>query len=76
MKTLKEEQRVIRVRSIFVVKADPVIRVGSIFVVKADPEIYGRKLTCIDLTPVPLDLNRQSRSGKKTHRRSRILVRL
>jgi hypothetical protein len=31
-----------------------VIGVRSIFVVKADPKIYGRKLTCIDLTPVPL----------------------
>jgi hypothetical protein len=31
-----------------------VIGVRSIFVVKADPKIYGRKLTCIDLTPVPV----------------------
>jgi len=30
-----------------------VIGVRSIFVVKADPKLYGRKLTCIDLTPVP-----------------------
>jgi len=29
------------------------MRVRSIFVVKADSKIYGRKLTCIDLTPVP-----------------------
>jgi hypothetical protein len=30
-----------------------VIGVRSIFVVEADPKIYGRKLTYIDLTPVP-----------------------